>query len=250
MQCESVFNHLVASVQILCYFLLPILWATGMASNREYIALQPKHNWDYASEHDATSPLNEDTAYDRGHQRCAIRIEGQSWISRTRNSSLSGVLWVTLLTAFITLINLGLTIALMIAYPTEAGIGEALVGSCADVASWSRWLHIGINVLSSGLLGASNYCMQRLCAPTRTEVDSEHSNGSWLDIGVPSVRNFKRISRKRKVLWLLLGFSSIPLHLLFVFPFLNLVIRGTHLTLQATIRPSFPPLQHKSSMPR
>lgn len=43
----------------------------------------------------------------------------------------------------------------------------------------------------------------------------------WLDIGVPSLRNLRRISTRRVVLWWLLALSSIPLHLLYnsaVFP--------------------------------
>jgi hypothetical protein len=71
-----------------------------------------------------------------------------------------------------------------------------------------------INALSTILLSASNYTMQCLSAPTRSEVDDAHSTGKWLDIGVPSVRNLGRIARKRVILWWLLGASSLPLHLL------------------------------------
>lgn len=56
--------------------------------------------------------------------------------------------------------------------------------------------------------------MQLLVSPTRREVDQAHSNKSWVDIGVPSVRNLRFISFKRVVLWSLLALSSIPLHLL------------------------------------
>ncbi len=65
------------------------------------------------------------------------------------------------------------------------------------------------------LLGASNYTMQCLSAPTRSEVDKAHSQGIWLDIGVPGVRNLRRISGVRITLWWLLAISSIPLHLLY-----------------------------------
>lgn len=57
--------------------------------------------------------------------------------------------------------------------------------------------------------------MQCLSAPTRSEVDKAHSQGIWLDIGVPSVRNLRRLSTPRIVLWWLLAISSIPLHLLY-----------------------------------
>ncbi len=56
--------------------------------------------------------------------------------------------------------------------------------------------------------------MQRLSAPTRQEVDKAHGAGTWLDIGIPSVRNVRRISWERRNLWILLALSSLPLHLL------------------------------------
>ena len=76
-------------------------------------------------------------------------------------------------------------------------------------------MHVAINVLSTLLLGASNYSMQCLSSPTRREVDKAHSQGIWLDIGVPSVRNLRKLSTTRIVLWWLLAISSIPLHLLY-----------------------------------
>ena len=59
-----------------------------------------------------------------------------------------------------------------------------------------------------------DYCAQLLAAPTRSEVDTAHHNGEWLDIGVPSLRNLwkKRIAGKRKAAWTLLMISSVLLH--------------------------------------
>ena len=76
-------------------------------------------------------------------------------------------------------------------------------------------MHLAINILSTLLLGASNYSMQCLSSPTRSDIDKAHSQGIWLDIGVPSVRNLRRLSTTRIVLWWLLAISSIPLHLLY-----------------------------------
>ena len=57
--------------------------------------------------------------------------------------------------------------------------------------------------------------IQACCAPTRREVDDAHSQGCWVNIGCFGWRNLKFISRKRKTLILILGVSSIPLHLLY-----------------------------------
>ena len=77
-------------------------------------------------------------------------------------------------------------------------------------------IHLGINIVSTLLLGASNYCAQLLVAPTRSEVDRAHEKKDWLDIGVPSFRNLwkRRIARKRKATWTLLMISSVFLHLI------------------------------------
>lgn len=87
---------------------------------------------------------------------------------------------------------------------------------CSLMKKMSMWLHLAINVLSTVLLSASNYCMQCLSSRTREEVDRAHANGMWLDIGVPSVRNLQHISWRRAITWWLLGLSSVPLHLLLV----------------------------------
>ena len=57
--------------------------------------------------------------------------------------------------------------------------------------------------------------MQCLSSPTRKDIDKAHAQHRWLDIGIPGVRNLGSISRSRRLLWGLLAFSSIPLHLLY-----------------------------------
>ncbi|KIK55855.1 hypothetical protein GYMLUDRAFT_174976, partial [Collybiopsis luxurians FD-317 M1] len=88
-------------------------------------------------------------------------------------------------------------------------------GDCDTVGHVSIGIHLVINILSTLLLGASNYVIQSLCAPTRSEVEKAHSRGSWLDIGVQSVRNLKHQSRSKRTLWLALFLSSIPLHIFY-----------------------------------
>lgn len=86
-------------------------------------------------------------------------------------------------------------------------------GSCSDMRYLNTGLHLLINTLSSVLLAASNYGMQCLSAPTRADVDKAHFEGKWVDIGVPSVHNLRRLPATRVVLWVLLMVSSLPLHL-------------------------------------
>lgn len=112
-------------------------------------------------------------------------------------------------------INLVLTIWAVSTSGVQDGLGTLQDGSCKRTATLTFWMHLAINVLSTLLLGASNYSMQCLSSPTRSEIDKAHAQGIWLDIGVPSVRNLRRLSTSRVVLWWLLAISSIPLHLLY-----------------------------------
>ncbi|CAJ2502401.1 Uu.00g097950.m01.CDS01 [Anthostomella pinea] len=64
-------------------------------------------------------------------------------------------------------------------------------------------------------LASSNFFMQVLNSPSREEVNQAHFRGSWLGIGVPSVRNAFRVSKFKTWCWVLLLLSSIPIHVLF-----------------------------------
>lgn len=112
------------------------------------------------------------------------------------------------------LINVGLTIWATSKYGVHLGLGSIYEGSCAKTKKMSLLIHLGINALATVLLSGSNYCMQCLAAPTRAEVDKAHARRLWVDIGVPSIRNLRRISWGRVILWCCIGLSSAPLHLM------------------------------------
>ncbi|KAI9044732.1 uncharacterized protein KD926_011702 [Aspergillus affinis] len=82
-------------------------------------------------------------------------------------------------------------------------------------AIWATGLHLVINVFSTVLLGASNYVMQSLGAPSRTDVDQAHAKSQWLDIGIFNFRNFRVMDTRRKILWVPLLISSTPIHMIY-----------------------------------
>ena len=96
-----------------------------------------------------------------------------------------------------------------------SGLVTIYDGNCSKSKKLNLWIHLAINIWSTLLLGASNYCMQCLSSPSRPEIDKAHNQNIWLDIGVPSVRNLRRVSWNKIVLWWLFAISSIPLHLLY-----------------------------------
>jgi hypothetical protein len=96
----------------------------------------------------------------------------------------------------------------------SGGVAHLIRGDSAKVTRYNTAYHTLINVMSTLLLGASNYTMQVLNSLTREEVDLAHAKETWVEIGVVSLRNLRFMNQKRRILWWILGISSVPLHLL------------------------------------
>ena len=125
-----------------------------------------------------------------------------------------GVLCCAWTSGIVLLLNVVVTIWAGRSFGTRDGIGTLQEGSCKRSSNLSFWIHLIINILSTALLGATNYSMQCLASPTRADVDKAHARGFSLDFGVPSLGNLRYIGRHRMVLWWLLAVSTVPLHLL------------------------------------
>ncbi|KAF5001395.1 hypothetical protein FDECE_10958 [Fusarium decemcellulare] len=95
------------------------------------------------------------------------------------------------------------------------GDGALFDGDCGKAKQLSIWLHLIINILSTVLLTAGNFAQQVLTAPTRREIDSAHLGHKWLDIGVLSIHNLRKISRSRVIAWSILAITSVPIHLFY-----------------------------------
>ncbi|KAJ5724798.1 hypothetical protein N7493_006526 [Penicillium malachiteum] len=101
-------------------------------------------------------------------------------------------------------------VAFSIAYSKEANNGEFEIlelykGSCSTTDSWTTVLHLLINISSTLLLGASSSMMQVIGAPSRSAVNRAHKER----------KNFGATDWKRRILWLSLLFTSVPIHMLY-----------------------------------
>lgn len=112
------------------------------------------------------------------------------------------------------MINFGFAVTSIHGYGMNRYTGQFYQGDCNKVKTANRWFHLCINIVSTMLLGSSNYCAQILAAPTREEVDKAHAKGEWLDIGIQSFRNLRRIAKRRTATWAFLMLSSALLHLM------------------------------------
>ncbi len=117
------------------------------------------------------------------------------------------------LTASVAAFNVAVLVWAAVTHPLDGrGVGTLYTGNCETVGAADSATHLVLNALSSLFLGSSNYCMQVLAAPSRSDLDSAHAAGSWLEVGVPSFGNLWKLRRRRAVLWLLLGLVSVLLH--------------------------------------
>lgn len=123
-----------------------------------------------------------------------------------------GILAAATSTGIVLLTNLTFTIWAGSTSKSGLRIGTLYEGECGTVRHADTWLHIAINAMGTILLRASDFTMQCLSAPTRSEIDVAHSKGRYLDIGLPSLNNLN--GWKKKVMFTFLVLSTLPLHFL------------------------------------
>lgn len=110
--------------------------------------------------------------------------------------------------------NISILIVSIRAYPPNSlHVGTYKTGNCTDINRINSIIHVALNIASSAFLGAGNYCMQILAAPSRGEIDRAHKKRISLDIGVPSLKNLYYVKRQRLCGWIILGIFSALLHL-------------------------------------
>ncbi|RVX74197.1 hypothetical protein B0A52_02029 [Exophiala mesophila] len=143
----------------------------------------------------------------------SVKPAKKRWIGRGWQASSK----IALTCAILVLVtNIGLTLGIVGAGHTmQDGVYMVYKGSCREIETKDAWIHLALNFVATVLLASSNYCMQLLSSPTRSEVDRAHSKQKWLDIGIPSLRNLTSLSKKKVTLWWILGLSSVPLHLVY-----------------------------------
>lgn len=97
------------------------------------------------------------------------------------------------------------------------GYMDIFAGSCSTARSINWGLHAAINVAVVTLIVGANYVFQVLSSPKRSEIAGAHETKKWLEIGVPSVRNFTHIGRGRAVLAVVLLAAAVATQIMCVF---------------------------------
>jgi hypothetical protein len=116
--------------------------------------------------------------------------------------------------SFLAVVVLMINISVLVWTATHLDDGHyatVTVRSCKSVGKMTFYAQLIINMFSTVLLAGSNYCMQCLSSPTRSEVDSAHAQNSYLNIGILSWRNVVSFRKRRMCLLLALVLSGVPL---------------------------------------
>lgn len=140
-------------------------------------------------------------------------LQAQGWLRRLSNRDIMLIVHQAM-SSIVFLVNLSITISAIKKHGIHRISGDMISGNCKRMKNNNLVLHIAINVLSTLLLGSSNYCAQLLAAPTRQEIDNAHNKKQWFDIGIQSFRNLWKLRPNKRATWLCLMISSGLLHLM------------------------------------
>ncbi|KAL7622765.1 hypothetical protein AAE478_006443 [Parahypoxylon ruwenzoriense] len=150
----------------------------------------------------SSSDLNRDlNTYSSWSRRSNLRRHITGWRG--------GVIFNSLISFLILVV--GIICLILVIAKTRLLSGESAIyaGDCTRAEHINVGIHIVINVCGIAILSGANYVFQVLSSPTRSEVTVAHGNKRWLDIGVPSLRNFAYISKFRTTVAAILLLSAV-----------------------------------------
>ncbi|KAI4861544.1 hypothetical protein F4820DRAFT_59128 [Hypoxylon rubiginosum] len=158
----------------------------------------------YSSSSDLTEDLNADSNWSR---RSGLRRHITGWRG--------GVIFNSLISFIILLV--GIICLILVITKTKLLSGESAIfsGDCGTAEHINMGIHVVINVFGVALLSGANYVFQVLSSPTRREVVVAHENKHWLDIGIPSLRNFAHISGFRTTIAAIILLSAVATQVIY-----------------------------------
>ncbi|KAI0099499.1 hypothetical protein F4814DRAFT_116919 [Daldinia grandis] len=118
----------------------------------------------------------------------------QSNIRRHITGWRGGIIFNTLISFLILLVGIICLILVITKSKLISGESSIFSGDCTTAEHINVGIHIAINIFCVAILSGANYVFQVLSSPTRRELTTAHGNRNWLDIGIPSLRNFTHIS--------------------------------------------------------
>ncbi|KAK9418971.1 putative DUF6536 domain-containing protein [Seiridium unicorne] len=172
-----------------------------------------------------------------GQVEIAEKVEDETGYKHTASEAWRhGILWCILAGGIIFATTLAITIWAVMKKDKN---GDIILyrGKCQTTNRAMLGGHLVINLFSTVLLGACNYCMHILSSPTRKDIDRLHGKKRTAEIGINSISNVFKLGLPRAIPWLILLACSAPLHLVFNSAIFSAL--GTYRYQVAFVSPSF-----------
>ncbi|KAI0896558.1 hypothetical protein F4806DRAFT_431333 [Annulohypoxylon nitens] len=167
--------------------------------HRETFASLPlEYGHNYSQSADVTRDLNTFSSWSR---KSGLRRHITGWRG--------GVIFNSLISFIILLVGIICLILVIAEAKLLSGESAIYSGDCTTAEHINYGIHIVISVCGVAILSGANYVFQILSSPTRREVTVAHENRHWLDIGIPSIRNFLHISSFRAVVAVIVLLSAV-----------------------------------------
>ncbi|KAI1211594.1 uncharacterized protein F4807DRAFT_395650 [Annulohypoxylon truncatum] len=167
--------------------------------HRETFASFPiEYGHHYSQSADATRDLNTFSSWSR---KSGLRRHITGWRG--------GVIFNCLISFIILLAGIICLILVIAEAKLLSGESAIYTGDCTTADHINYGIHIVVSVCGIAILSGANYVFQILSSPTRREVTVAHENKRWLDVGIPSIRNFKHISSFRVVVAVIVLLSAV-----------------------------------------
>lgn len=114
-------------------------------------------------------------------------------------------------------ILLALLVCVSLTYANGGGfqVTQLYTGQCSQAKVMNMCMQLVCAITAIGMSVSFDFFIRLVSSPTVDDLREAHSQGRSLDIGVPSWRNLRQLSRWRKFWWVSLVAIGIPIQLFF-----------------------------------
>ncbi|KAJ0160204.1 hypothetical protein CTA2_8380 [Colletotrichum tanaceti] len=133
----------------------------------------------------------------------------QGTFNRMKSGWRAGIALNIVIGFFILIVAIVCLVLALVVVGMIKGESRIFEDDCAAARQVKIGVFVAINVVTIVLLSAANYVFQVLSSPTRIEIEMAHDGRRWLDIGIPSFRNLRFVSKPRVVMTVIIMLAAL-----------------------------------------
>ncbi|TIC91649.1 hypothetical protein CH35J_010754 [Colletotrichum higginsianum] len=139
----------------------------------------------------------------------------QGTFNRMKSGWRAGIALNIVIGFFILIVAIVCLVLALVVVGMIKGESRIFEGDCATARQVKIGVFVAINVVTIVLLSAANYVFQVLSSPTRIEIEMAHDGRRWLDIGIPSFRNLRFVSKPRVVMTAIIMLAALSTQVIY-----------------------------------